>query len=140
MNRAPGKSDSWWRKHDEECGGTFTKIAEPEMTKVQLGKLSAKERAGRQKNKIDAWVKKGEASNKSTNPRQETSGILIKDAVVVTEQRGKGISSKRRLSDAVEVNIEPSSTKKMTLIACPICEAPVPEQEINEHLDIQHPF
>ena len=57
MNRAPGKGDSWWKRHEQECGGSYTKIAEPELTKEQVRKLSAKERAGRQKNKIDSWLK-----------------------------------------------------------------------------------
>ncbi|XP_030026449.2 sprT-like domain-containing protein Spartan [Manduca sexta] len=29
-NRAPGKSDYWWRDHLASCGGTFIKIKEPE--------------------------------------------------------------------------------------------------------------
>ena len=36
MNRAPGKGDSWWAGHVEACGGSFTKIAEPEMSKEQV--------------------------------------------------------------------------------------------------------
>ncbi|KAF2002944.1 hypothetical protein P154DRAFT_520698 [Amniculicola lignicola CBS 123094] len=58
MNRAPGKSDTWWARHEEECGGTYTKIQEPELTKKQKEALSRKERAGLQKNKIDGWAKK----------------------------------------------------------------------------------
>merc|ERR1719186_185461 len=30
MNRAPGTSDRWWGEHARSCGGTFTKIKEPE--------------------------------------------------------------------------------------------------------------
>ena len=56
MNRAPGKGDSWWAGHVEACGGSFTKIAEPEMSKEQIERLSGLQKAGRQKNKIDGWV------------------------------------------------------------------------------------
>jgi hypothetical protein len=56
MNRAPGKGDSWWAGHVEACGGSFGKIAEPEMSKEQVERLSGLQRAGRQKNKIDGWV------------------------------------------------------------------------------------
>jgi len=56
MNRAPGKGDSWWAGHVEACGGSFTKIAEPEMSKERVERLSGLQRAGRQKNKIDGWV------------------------------------------------------------------------------------
>lgn len=62
MNRAPSRTDHWSKQHLEECGGTFAKIAEPEMTKGRLEKLSGLERAGRQKNKIDAWVRKRNVS------------------------------------------------------------------------------
>ncbi|NXD12752.1 SPRTN protein, partial [Nothocercus nigrocapillus] len=30
MNRAPSARDFWWAEHQETCGGTFTKIKEPE--------------------------------------------------------------------------------------------------------------
>jgi len=30
MNRPPGKNDVWWEQHQKNCGGQFTKIAEPE--------------------------------------------------------------------------------------------------------------
>lgn len=62
INRAPGRSDFWWKQHLEECGGTFEKIAAPEITRGQLERLSGLERAGRQKNKIDAWVRKRNVS------------------------------------------------------------------------------
>lgn len=69
MNRPPGKGDSWWKRHEQECGGIYTKIAEPALTKEQVKKLSAKERAGMQKNKIDSWLKRpveNEASKASS--------------------------------------------------------------------------
>ena len=30
MNRPPSNKDSWWGKHQETCGGTYTKIKEPD--------------------------------------------------------------------------------------------------------------
>ncbi|XP_021246716.1 sprT-like domain-containing protein Spartan [Numida meleagris] len=30
MNRAPSARDFWWAEHQENCGGTFTKVKEPE--------------------------------------------------------------------------------------------------------------
>ena len=30
MNRPPSSKDSWWAKHQETCGGTYTKIKEPD--------------------------------------------------------------------------------------------------------------
>ena len=33
MNRPPGENDYWWAQHKANCGGTFTKISEPENYK-----------------------------------------------------------------------------------------------------------
>jgi hypothetical protein len=70
MNRPPGKGDPWWTKHEEECGGTYTKIAEPPKTKKQLDSMSALSRAGLQKNKIDTWFKQP-----SKRPRPDDDDI-----------------------------------------------------------------
>ncbi|KAF7193867.1 SprT-like domain-containing protein Spartan [Pseudocercospora fuligena] len=112
MNRPPGKSDTWWSKHQEECVGTFTKIAEPEMTKEQVEKLSSLKRAGLQKNKIDSWVSKSNAEA---------------DA-----------KAKRRLS---LTSSEEESKKRLReqQTSCPICEETVAFEEINAHLDTTHP-
>ncbi|KAK7193472.1 hypothetical protein DPSP01_000034 [Paraphaeosphaeria sporulosa] len=63
MNRPPGEYDSWWAKHQSECGGTYTKTQEPAPTKKKIEALSMKERAGRQKNKLDGWLKPKEKSS-----------------------------------------------------------------------------
>ena len=65
MHRPPGKYDSWWAKHEVECGGTYTKIQEPAPTKKKIEAMSKKERAGRQKNKLDGWLKPKEKLNGS---------------------------------------------------------------------------
>lgn len=42
-NRAPGKSDFWWQKHEQTCGGKFIKIKEPEkVEKKRKGKENKK--------------------------------------------------------------------------------------------------
>ncbi|KAF1989321.1 hypothetical protein K402DRAFT_410952 [Aulographum hederae CBS 113979] len=109
MNRAPGKGDHWWKRHEEECGGTYTKISEPELTREQVKKLSAKERAGRQKNKIDVWI-------------------------VMKEDGERG--SKRRHDDS---DLTDTATVKQAPVTCPICDKPVEERSINQHLDDEHP-
>jgi hypothetical protein len=73
MNRPPGKSDTWWEKHQNDCGGTYVKIAEPELTKQQLKNLSSKARAGRQRNKLDSWV---------TPKTTASSSVPKKDGVI----------------------------------------------------------
>jgi hypothetical protein len=116
MNRAPGKSDSWWARHFEECGGSFTKIAEPEIRRTQVERLSALQKAGKQKNKIDAWVM-GEKRTRSSGEADEgTDGLHKPSDEVVGEQR-----KKQRLT-----------------VRCPTCELEVPHDGINEHLDQLH--
>ncbi|KAF9426115.1 hypothetical protein BGZ76_002905, partial [Entomortierella beljakovae] len=42
MNRPPQPADKWYAKHQEECGGTYTKISEPESTKKKPSSLQNK--------------------------------------------------------------------------------------------------
>lgn len=34
MNRAPGPNDFWYKDHQKNCGGSFTKIKEPSPKKA----------------------------------------------------------------------------------------------------------
>ncbi|KAF2088956.1 hypothetical protein K490DRAFT_72620 [Saccharata proteae CBS 121410] len=131
MNRAPGKSDSWWQKHEDECGGRYAKIAEPKMSKERMGRLSVRERAGLQKNKIDGWVGKGVEVAKAMGGEK-----VVRDVVEVVDDDGATTKSKRKHS--VVDDGDDDSTKK-SMLACPICDAPVTEKDINSHLDTQHP-
>ncbi|XP_069741192.1 DNA-dependent metalloprotease SPRTN isoform X2 [Narcine bancroftii] len=38
MNRAPSAQDPWWAEHQLTCGGTYTKVKEPENYKGKKGK------------------------------------------------------------------------------------------------------
>ncbi|XP_078069474.1 DNA-dependent metalloprotease SPRTN [Mustelus asterias] len=40
MNRAPSARDPWWAEHQQTCGGTYTKVKEPENYKAKKGKPS----------------------------------------------------------------------------------------------------
>lgn len=43
-NRAPSKNDTWWKQHEQSCGGTFIKVKEPEkLEKKTKSKDSGKE-------------------------------------------------------------------------------------------------
>lgn len=117
MNRAPGKGDSWWAKHWEECGGAFVKIAEPDLTKEQVDRLSGLKKAGRQSNKIDGWVS-GKKRGRSSDGEGVASSSLSEDASI---EGGRGQRKKERVT-----------------VACPICEAEVAHDSINEHLDESH--
>ncbi|KAI9774312.1 MAG: hypothetical protein M1840_004206 [Geoglossum simile] len=105
MNRPPGKSDSWFARHEEECGGTWTKISEPE-------KSPPPQRTGKskQRNNLDGWIKKEPKEPTTANPK-----------------------SKRPL------DLPPALDTKKLIVSCPICNAIMPEDTVNEHLDLEHP-
>ncbi|EOD51277.1 putative zinc finger rad18 domain-containing protein [Neofusicoccum parvum UCRNP2] len=132
MNRAPSKSDSWWSQHHADCGGAYTKIAEPELTKKQIESLSAKERAGRQKNKIDRWITAAPSSIESSEKGTPSS---------TSNQVGPESSysnHKRRRGDDETSTPTPRKNEKKTLLACPICDCAVTEEDVNDHLDSAH--
>jgi hypothetical protein len=146
MNRAPGKGDTWWARHEAECGGTYTKIQEPAMTKKQIDAMSAKERAGRQKNKLDSWVKAGaridrpeddtsdqpidiDSVNKTSTPtnKRKASTLVVDDIVQVGQKRARIDRSDNNLNAESKI-----------LVQCPICSQKIVESGINEHLDVVH--
>jgi hypothetical protein len=141
MNRAPGKGDTWWAKHEAECGGTYTKIQEPALTKKQLDAMSAKERAGRQKNKLDSWVKtsaKGSQSEGDTivDGQDKTSGAANnkrKASMLVVDD----VSTDSKRSRARQEDGSPMVDSKI-IVQCPICDESIEETKINDHLDVVH--
>ncbi|XP_040455221.1 DNA-dependent metalloprotease SPRTN isoform X1 [Falco naumanni] len=64
-NRAPSARDFWWVKHQETCGGTFTKVKEPE----NFSKKS-KERTGAAK------LPKSKSTNKGKTPMRDTQDLV----------------------------------------------------------------
>ncbi|CAE7011665.1 SprT multi-domain protein [Pyrenophora teres f. teres] len=154
MNRAPAKSDTWWERHQAECGGAYTKIQEPAPTKKQLDAMSAKERAGKQKNKLDSWItlgaKKGPATERDTSSRPIDASTEDKTSTAVVSSSGETATSsvghvvsprftstssqptqKRQRSDTEGDPV----TQKRLLVNCPICNLRMAESDINEHLD-----
>jgi hypothetical protein len=153
MNRAPGKSDSWWAMHEAHCGGTYTKIQEPELTKKQKETMSKKERAGLQKNKLDSWIKKdgkraaegqskapakpsgldregGTPSNK-INSKRKAETVVVDDIISSDPKRPKANGNDGDDDEVIVV-------KDLVLVECPICNMRVAESTINKHLDAVH--
>lgn len=153
MNRAPGKSDTWWERHQAECGGAYTKIQEPAPTKKQLEAMSTKERAGRQKNKLDSWItvgaKKGAATKgdtlggpSDTSAEDKTSTAVSSSGKTATSDIGdvvpasSGSSSSQAPRKRQRPDIEDDSVvQKRLLVNCPICNLRMAESDINKHLD-----
>ncbi|KAF2856231.1 hypothetical protein T440DRAFT_503879 [Plenodomus tracheiphilus IPT5] len=159
MNRAPGKGDTWWARHEAECGGMYTKVQEPAPTKKQLDALSAKERAGRQKNKLDGWIiggakealkVEGDASDQpivvggedetpfrsSESSKKAVSKTFDGDVGTGPKSSGYQIGQKRSFID-VSPKAPTSHAKKM-MVECPICNTFMSETDINKHLDTIH--
>jgi hypothetical protein len=148
MNRAPGKSDTWWAKHEVECGGTYVKTQEPATTKKQLEAMSAKERAGRQKNKLDSWVKP--SAKVDGGPEGRISGIPIdrsgetgipkstskKRPSSTLDIEGGSFSGLKRSRTGTDDDGRIADTKVM--VQCPICYQELAESAINDHLDVVH--
>jgi hypothetical protein len=161
MNRAPGKTDTWWAAHQAECGGTYTKIAEPDLTKKQKDALSKKERAGLQKNKLDGWVKvnaqkipaakndrsppavvskAGGPSSSISSGKRKINAIVIDDVVENVTATGinpGAIQKKSKTGSGDDGNFPIVGIR--TPVECPICAMQVADSDINQHLDVVHP-
>ncbi|NXW56882.1 SPRTN protein, partial [Eurystomus gularis] len=64
MNRAPSARDFWWVEHQETCGGTFTKVKEPEN-------FSKKPKEKTQPAKLP----NSESTNKGKTQTRDTQGM-----------------------------------------------------------------
>lgn len=146
MNRAPSKSDPWWTKHLEDCGGTYTKISAPEPSKAQLNAMTAKARAGRQKNKIDIWIQKSDPKSSQDGidsvPLVDVAALIDSTLSVDSQSRDDPNTrrlpqnnSKKRRSDAEGLT---QAQAKKVLVACPICDERMDGSNINQHLDRNH--
>ncbi|XP_053373264.1 DNA-dependent metalloprotease SPRTN-like [Mercenaria mercenaria] len=57
MNRAPSKNDTWWAEHQRTCGGTYTKVKEPEDYGKKKGKKDKDGEDEKKKEKEKSSVK-----------------------------------------------------------------------------------
>ncbi|KAL8451856.1 hypothetical protein Emed_001736 [Eimeria media] len=66
MNRAPGPSDWWWADHKQNCGGIFTKIAEPPKATKET-KIKGKKATPEVNGSIRPFLKNESSSSSSSN-------------------------------------------------------------------------
>ena len=71
MNRPPSNKDSWWGKHQETCGGTYTKIKEPDDYKKK-GKTNGGECSKTPRGDKSADIKKLMADNIGSSTLKES--------------------------------------------------------------------
>ncbi|XP_031717712.1 DNA-dependent metalloprotease SPRTN isoform X2 [Anarrhichthys ocellatus] len=103
MNRAPSAQDPWWEDHKRTCGGTYTKVKEPEG----YGK----------KGKKDGKTSEKKASGKE-KPSSTTTGSGSQDIRNMIPFSGKGFllggnSQSSTSSSPSHTAVVPSSPKKL---------------------------
>ncbi|KAL9954892.1 hypothetical protein ACROYT_G042477 [Oculina patagonica] len=117
MNRAPSPRDTWWADHQRTCGGTYTKIKEPENYGA---KKTSKSKQG--KGEAESGTAKGKGqvlsgSDSGTLPkffkrkaRDSDSGSINSDTDHETgKKRKKGLSDDS--GSAPSINSEASKSK-----------------------------
>ncbi|KAL6155675.1 hypothetical protein ACJQWK_05216 [Exserohilum turcicum] len=156
MNRPPARSDNWWPKHHAECGGSDTKIHEPAPTKKQLQAMTTKERAGRQKNRLDGCITTAPAKQTPDHDARRKLVGLTNDATPPASSYSRDAQS-LAAEDLVSPAPPPPSTsphtgqkrprsdpehgsaiQKKLLVDCPICHVRTAEADMNHHLDVLH--
>ncbi|GBL76292.1 SprT-like domain-containing protein Spartan [Araneus ventricosus] len=97
MNRAPGPRDNWWAQHQSTCGGTFTKIKEPDNYKQKSSKRKIQETKDQKgiKSYFEASTSKSNTSSSSISTKKhkgaEISAIqsfFAKEANIVSMNSG----------------------------------------------------
>ena len=93
MNRAPSPRDTWWSMHQQKCGGTFTKIKDPEgygQKKKKGGNISSEEKEENKNDNnrnnttkntkpITNWFSKI-VSSANTDSQMKNNDLLKKDS------------------------------------------------------------
>ncbi|XP_072299843.1 DNA-dependent metalloprotease SPRTN [Eucyclogobius newberryi] len=101
MNRAPSRLDPWWEDHRRTCGGTYTKVKEPEG----YGK-----KKGNKKNKA-APEKPTSISGKETTENSKNSTSGSQDIRNIIPFSGKGfLLGKALQSTSSSASSPPSAT------------------------------
>ena len=138
MNRKPGPNDSWWARHQKECGGTYTKISEPKEFTEKMKKK--KEREFRKKEREERKAKGIETKTKKKKRKKRDNGQTLLDMFGSVEEPKKKKQKVMELTeemkeDESDLEILDVEMKRVNTVNCPICGQMVAEKMINEHLD-----
>ncbi|KAF1477312.1 SprT-like domain-containing protein Spartan, partial [Pygoscelis antarcticus] len=110
MNRAPSARDFWWAEHQETCGGTFTKVKEPEN-------FSKKSKEKTQPAKLP----NSELTSKGKTQTHDTQDLMPFSGKGYRLGGDSGLSEKSTDSSSGVRNSEtPGSQHRSTLKAIPI--------------------
>ncbi|XP_054910535.1 DNA-dependent metalloprotease SPRTN [Poeciliopsis prolifica] len=104
MNRAPSSLDPWWEDHRRSCGGTYTKVKEPEGYGKKNKKTSEKKTAGN--GKLSETVK--------------ASGSQDIRNVIPFSGRGFLLGGKSQISSSSSPSRSPSVPSSSSCISSPV--------------------
>ncbi|XP_054832265.1 DNA-dependent metalloprotease SPRTN isoform X2 [Eublepharis macularius] len=113
MNRAPSANDFWWSEHQQTCGGTFTKIKEPE-----------------------SYSKKGTEKNQGKVPADDKGRVCGGGKQSIIPFSGKGfVLGGRSERSSLETTTSPNSSMNRMLLNSQQCSStglkgPNPKKEI----------
>eukprot|EP01127_Copromyxa_protea_P009156 TRINITY_DN2138_c0_g1_i1.p1 TRINITY_DN2138_c0_g1~~TRINITY_DN2138_c0_g1_i1.p1 ORF type:complete len:349 (+),score=69.95 TRINITY_DN2138_c0_g1_i1:181-1227(+) len=98
MNRAPGKHDVWWSRHESYCGGEFKKIKEPppKEKKPKKDKKKIKDLIPSNKLITNYFSKDGEESKGSGKRSREESETESKEAKKIGKRKREDTESKSK--------------------------------------------
>eukprot|EP00753_Platysulcus_tardus_P006657 PLAT14407.1.p1 GENE.PLAT14407.1~~PLAT14407.1.p1 ORF type:complete len:485 (-),score=99.06 PLAT14407.1:9-1463(-) len=136
MNRAPGPSDSWWKRHVASCGGSYVKVREPEG-------YSAKKRgkAGRKADKtprIDSIFTGGDGKRKRSG--SDASTAVSRPPSKKGRVGGRAVSSDSICphcdmtvvgEEAMKAHVADCAVAHQR--ACPVCGVHMPLGELLTH-------
>ncbi|KAK7479449.1 hypothetical protein BaRGS_00029265 [Batillaria attramentaria] len=94
LNRAPSSQDSWWSKHQRTCGGTFTKVKEPDGYKAKKKGGKGKQTAG-----VESKAHIGSSLGKGNEPGGSSQQSKIPDK---TGNKRKTVSTSTSSVDTAE--------------------------------------
>lgn len=116
MNRPPQKADWWFAQHAATCGGTYTKIAGPDIDAAKNGQEPGKKKAGKRKQSAEDGVdgeksksKKAKKEDKDEKPsvtiKQMFDGIMKKQGQ--TEEGGSGSATQSDTTSGSTLTAKP---------------------------------
>lgn len=90
MNRAPSALDPWWEDHRRTCGGTYTKVKEPEGY-GKKGKKDAKKNGKTSENKATG---NGKPASTTTGDEFFSSAVIAVNVIVYILKYSKLLNKK----------------------------------------------
>ncbi|XP_010705401.2 sprT-like domain-containing protein Spartan, partial [Meleagris gallopavo] len=100
MNRAPSARDFWWAEHQENCGGTFTKVKEPENFSKKPKEKTDTEKLQNSKSSKKGRVRVGDKKDKIGPKPFSGNGYRLGGADSGLSEKSLTFSSNVKTSDS----------------------------------------